>query len=340
MEIPFEAAMRIVESSLLFDEAWYRKTYRIDAETNAAAHYLTEGWAKGWNPSRYFSTEDYFLENPDVRWGQINPLLHYEIIGHREGRYSRHIPEGVMQRYRRCACCGNYVSAYLPLSSYYFEQSNKYGGEPWRAEMVNEAAYSCPWCYSAERDRAYAVWMERELTADFSGMILDVAPAPALAHFIREHFPKADYKTADLYMKQVDYHMDLMDMHCLADESVDFFICSHILEHVRDVRKAMRELHRVLKSTGCGILVVPIDLNQLKIDEDPDCTDVGERWRRFGQDDHIRKYSRTGYIARLEDAGFQVLQFQKKYFGTQAMYENALTETATVYIVVKNPQSK
>lgn len=335
MEVSFEEAVRIVASSLLFDEAWYRKTYRVDAEENAAAHYLTEGYAKGWNPSQYFSTEMYLLENPNIRWGGTNPLLHYEIVGHRVGLYRGHIPEGILQRYRQCACCGNYVSAYLPLPSFYLEEISKYGGKPGHPEMVNMTDYLCPWCYSADRDRAYAVWMKRELTEDFSGTILDIAPAPSLSFFIRKNFPKADYKTADLSMEQVDYHLDIMDMNCLADESVDFFICSHVLEHVRDDRKAMRELHRILKKTGYGILVVPIDLSQTEIDEDPDCTDIGERWRRFGQDDHIRMYSRAGYLARLAEAGFQVLQFQKKYFGTQAMYENALTETATVYIVVK-----
>lgn len=335
MEISFEKALYIVASSLLFDEAWYRKTYRIDSETDAAAHYLTEGYTKGWNPSQYFSTETYFLKYPDVRWGGTNPLLHYEIVGHREGLYNAYIPEGILQRYRRCACCGNYVSAYLPLPSFYLDEIRKNGGKTGRPEMVNVTDYSCPWCFSADRDRAYAVWMRRELTEDFSGMILDIAPSSTLSRFICENFPKADYKTADLYMEHVDYHMDIMDMNCLAEESVDFFICSHVLEHVRDDRKAMRELHRVLKRTGCGILVVPIDLDQTEIDEDPDCTDIGERWRRFGQDDHVRMYSRAGYIARLEEAGFRVLQFQKEYFGTQAIYENALTETVTVYIVVK-----
>ena len=334
MEISLEYALRIVENSLLFDEAWYRETYRIDAKIDAAAHYLTEGCAKGWNPSPYFSTELYFLENPNVRWGGTNPLLHYELVGHRAGLYHGHIPEDILQRYRKCACCGNYVSSYLPLPAFYLEEIRKNGGKTGRPEMVNLTDYACPWCGSADRDRAYAVWMKRELTTDFPGMILDIAPS-SLSRFIRENFPKADYKTADLYMPHVDYHMDIMDMNCLADESVDFFICSHVLEHVYDDRKAMRELHRVLKKTGCGILVVPIDLDQTEIDEDPDCTDIGERWRRFGQDDHIRMYSRAGYLARLAEAGFQVLQFQKKYFGTQAMYENALTETATVYIVVK-----
>lgn len=335
MQISLEMAVPIIERSILFDEHWYRKMYRLDTQTNAAEHYLMEGYKKGWNPSKYFSTEEYFLENPDVRWGGTPPLLHYEVIGHRAGRYSEHIPKGILQRYRKCACCGNYVSRYFPLPSYFIEEGRKYGAKSWKSEMVNMSDYSCPWCGSADRERAYAIWMKRELGAEFSGNILDIAPAPTLSRFIHENFPKADYKTADLYMKDVDYHMDIMDMNCLENESIDFFICSHVLEHVRDDRKAMCELHRVLKKTGCGILVVPIDLNQLKIDEDPDCTDVGERWRRFGQNDHVRKYSREGYLNRLKEAGFRVLQYQKEYFGTQAMYENALTETATVYIVAK-----
>lgn len=80
MQISLEMAVPIIERSILFDEHWYRKTYRLDTQTNAAEHYLMEGYKKGWNPSKYFSTEEYFLENPDVRWGGIPPLLHYEVL--------------------------------------------------------------------------------------------------------------------------------------------------------------------------------------------------------------------------------------------------------------------
>ena len=334
MDLFLTQAAWIVDHSPRFDSAWYHRTYRLSADTDAAIHYLMEGSKKGWDPSANFSTEGYLQRNPEVRWGGMNPLLHYEAISSRKGSY-----EGVEETdallTRKCACCGSFLTKYHPLSPEYLNEGAKHGAAPWRSEMGNTEAYSCPWCNAADRERAYAIWMKRELTPEFDGKILDIAPAATLSRFIHENFPKADYKTSDLYMDHVDYHMDIMDMKELEAESIDFFMCSHVLEHVRDDRKAMRELHRILKPSGCGILVVPIDLNQTEIDEDPDCMDIGERWRRFGQDDHIRKYSRAGYIARLKEAGFRVLEFQKAYFGAQAMYENALTETATVYVVVK-----
>lgn len=148
--------------------------------------------------------------------------------------------------------------------------------------------------------------------------------------------PKAQYMTADLSMPGVDYQMDIMDMKEIDDDSIDVFICSHVLEHVRDDRQAMRELYRILSPQGIGILVVPLDLNQKEIDEDPDCEDIGERWRRFGQNDHIRKYSRQGYIDRVREIGFDLVQIQKEFFGLEAMYENALLETSTVYVVSKS----
>ena len=50
--------------------------------------------------------------------------------------------------------------------------------------------------------------------------------------------------------------MDIMDN---PDESFDVIYCSHVLEHVPDDRKAMREFPRVLKRGGWAILLVPIN---------------------------------------------------------------------------------
>ena len=50
--------------------------------------------------------------------------------------------------------------------------------------------------------------------------------------------------------------MDIMDN---PDESFDVIYCSHVLEHVPDDRKAMREFRRVLKRGRWAILLVPIN---------------------------------------------------------------------------------
>lgn len=236
---------------------------------------------------------------------------------------------------RHCVCCDNIIADYHPLSLYYTFQSIKNKVKYDEPEMLNRRHYSCPVCYVADRDRAYALWMRKNLEHDRKINILDIAPNKGLSAFIKREFPNADYKTADLFMESVDYRLDVTDMDVIQSESIDFFICSHVLEHVYDDIKAMKEFLRILKPGSCGIMVVPIAIGQKTIDEDPDCTDVGERWRRFGQDDHIRKYSHDGFVKRLKEVGFIVEEYGKDAFSCEELYANALTDTMNVYIVRK-----
>ena len=238
----------------------------------------------------------------------------------------RHVP-------KRCACCGQEVAAYLPLPAYYDEMYEKAGMVPWRSEMLNAAEYSCPHCGAADRERAYALCMERLLPHDEPFRMLDIAPAVPLGAFVKKRFPNAGYKTGDLFMEGVDYRLDIMDMQPIADASVDFFVCSHVLEHVADDRRAMRELRRILSPSGCGILVVPLDLNAQQMDEDLSCTDEMERWRRFGQDDHVRKYTKRDFLQRISECGLAVQVCDNRFFGARAVWENSLSDTATVYVV-------
>ena len=71
--------------------------------------------------------------------------------------------------------------------------------------------------------------------------------------------------------------MDIMEY---PDESFDVIYCSHVLEHVPDDCKAMRESPRVLKRGGWAILLVPI--NAGKTYEDASITEPAERLRVFG----------------------------------------------------------
>ncbi len=120
-----------------------------------------------------------------------------------------------------------------------------------------------------------------------------------------------------------------------ADGSIGFFICSHVLEHVADDRRALAELYRVLKPGRRGILVVPIVLTITEIDEDPTITDPAERWRRFGQDDHVRLYSKQGFLARVRDAGFVVHQLDRAFFGAETFARHGITQQSVLYVVEK-----
>jgi hypothetical protein len=65
----------------------------------------------------------------------------------------------------------------------------------------------------------------------------------------------------------------------------------------------MAELHRVLRRGGWAILDVPIQ--GARTIEDPSVVDPAERRRRFGQEDHVRRYG-ADYRDRLREAGFAV----------------------------------
>jgi predicted SAM-dependent methyltransferase len=146
---------------------------------------------------------------------------------------------------------------------------------------------------------------------------------------------KIAVRTADLMMPEVDDCVDIMDMSCYTTGTFDFFICSHVLEHVSDDLQAMLELYRILKMGGKGILMVPILLSTTQTDEDPTLEDIGERWRRFGQDDHVRRYSKQGFIERAEATGFEVKQYDQTYFGQHVFNKHGISASSVLYVVEK-----
>ena len=244
-----------------------------------------------------------------------------------------------------CPVCGNRAISFGQLPHYYTEQLNAYGhkypGED--CETLNEKNYSCHFCGASDRDRLYALYIKRyfrEIDPDRKFKLLDFAPSQALSLFIKELMAKASpnfsYRTADLFMEGVDDKVDITNMSIYADNQFDFFICSHVLEHVVDDKKAMRELYRILKLGGRGILMVPIILTIDEIDEDPSITDIAERWRRFGQHDHVRLYSKKGFIERAEETGFLIHQLGKEFFGEEVFARNGITNQSVLYVVEKN----
>lgn len=132
-----------------------------------------------------------------------------------------------------------------------------------------------------------------------------------LLHFAPENtfrgifskLPTLQYVTTD-YCEMSHVNMDITNL-AVADNSFDAVICSHVLEHIPDDRRAMQEIHRVLKPGGWAILQVPLDLRLETTYEDFTITDPHQRKLHFGQEDHVRWYGRD-YIDRLRSAGFSV----------------------------------
>jgi SAM-dependent methyltransferase len=98
----------------------------------------------------------------------------------------------------------------------------------------------------------------------------------------------------------VDVQASLTDIP-LPDRSVAMIVCSHVLEHVPDDRRAMHEMARVLVPDGLLLVLIPWRAGPT--DEDPSATE-SERLRRFGQADHVRYYG-DDFEDRLRDAGLE-----------------------------------
>lgn len=241
---------------------------------------------------------------------------------------------------RSCPVCSHSFPNFLPLAASYFETSNQlhsaFSLDDF--ETLNLGQYLCPDCGASDRDRLYALFIQCELHQP-SGKhlrILEIAPAPALSRLLRA-LPASSYRSADLCSPLADDHIDIMDMHIYEDESFDFVVCSHVLEHVRDDLQAMRELHRILSPAGLAILMVPILLTASHTDEDPNESDPQARIRRFGQNDHVRLYSRHDFLERLQSAGFVVEQWTQADFpaGSHArglFRQHGINEGAVLYV--------
>ena len=161
-----------------------------------------------------------------------------------------------------------------------------------------------PSTYSLERHRLLWLYLKNE-TSFFKAKlkVLHFAPESALMNQFKK-LKNLSYDTVDLNSPIADIKADICDLPFL-DNSYDFIICNHVLEHVIDDDKAMRELYRVLKKNGLGIFQVPIDYNRDTTFEDFSVTNKKERNKLFGQYDHVRIYG-LDFFDRLQKAGFSV----------------------------------
>ena len=169
----------------------------------------------------------------------------------------------------------------------------------------------CPGCLSLERHRLLWLWLLRESDLGRGAMalprMLHIAPEVALMRKFRKMYAREAerYVTADLESPLADMHFDVQHIP-LEDGSFDVVICNHIMEHIEDDRLAMRELHRILRRGGWGVVLSPVEREREHTFEDDTITDREERTRIFGQYDHRRIYGRD-YAERLREAGFEVL---------------------------------
>lgn len=160
----------------------------------------------------------------------------------------------------------------------------------------------CPRCDALERHRHLWLYLERHPELLRPGtQIVHIAPERPLARRLRA-VPGVEYLSGDLDPGAGERVLDLRALD-LPDQSAGLILCVHVLEHVDDDRRALRELRRVLRPGGTAILQVPRRPGPTVEEEAPGTP--AERLARFGQEDHVRVYG-DDYEQRLRDAGLAV----------------------------------
>jgi SAM-dependent methyltransferase len=162
----------------------------------------------------------------------------------------------------------------------------------------------CPKCGSLERHRLLCL-AAREYRFFAGKDVLHFAPEIAIRRLVDEQKPRS-YVTADLFAREVDRKENIEAL-TIEDRSFDVVICLHVLEHVDD-RKAIDELHRVLRPGGLLIAMFPIVEGWDETFEDGSKTSPADRLLYFGQRDHARFFGRDARM-RLAAPGFMVEEY-------------------------------
>ncbi len=164
----------------------------------------------------------------------------------------------------------------------------------------------CPSCLSLERHRLIWLYL-KERTNFFSQKlsVLHIAPEPCFVKRF-EKIHGDTYITGDIESPLAKVKMDIHRIP-FEENKFDVVLCNHVLEHVQDDIKAMKEIKRVLRPGGWAILQVPFFSPVPDVTfEDNSITDPREREKIFGQDDHVRKFGRD-YRQRIERSGLKAI---------------------------------
>ena len=241
----------------------------------------------------------------------INKLINFS------GRYS-------------CNSCNSNVIRFTPISKNTIEYLDKLITADKGFETLCVDSYFCPICGANDRDRLILSYIYNKSRNNQA--ILEIAPSSPIR--ARLKISQNYYRSCDLFMSDVDDKCDITNMSCYLDQSFDIVICSHVLEHIHEDTKAISEIARVLKPQGEALILVPIPIGLQENLYDPEIVDIETRVKMYGQDDHVRMYSKSGLTDLIVNSGLKLKTWT--YLDDELGFEKmGLSPTSTLYIGVK-----
>ena len=121
----------------------------------------------------------------------------------------------------------------------------------------NRLRAKCPKCGELERARMAMLVVNRIYDDKKASEtdVLHVSPENFLRKIFKEKYKS--YISSDLYREDVDHQFDIQSIP-YPDNSFDLVFASHVLEYVKNDRRAIQEIKRVLRPGGLAFLPVPM----------------------------------------------------------------------------------
>ncbi|WP_027633916.1 glycosyltransferase [Clostridium hydrogeniformans] len=200
-----------------------------------------------------------------------------------------------------CINCSNRVSNFNPFGGVITQKVESFNIIG--SDVIN---HSCPHCRCHDRERHLLLYIYKlDLVKKYmeGKKVLHIAPEVYIRSYLNDS-NLDEYVCGDLnpiYPGMIN--MDITNIP-YEDEYFDFIICNHVLEHIEDDIKALKEISRVLKKGGRAILQTPYSEDIEVSYEDNKIKDPLKRLLEFGQEDHVRIYGKD-FFKRIESSGLK-----------------------------------
>ena len=199
-----------------------------------------------------------------------------------------------------CPCCDTHLRSFINGG---FDKHPEYYNH--KRYLAYDQKVICPVCGSLPRHRILVSWFEKNMDCLRDKRILHFAQERSVRMWMDRNGIKTT--TADLY-NAADLKINIEETG-LPEGAYDLIICNHVLEHVSDYKKALKEMHRILSVGGKAILSFPVDMSLETVYEDDSIKTSKERLEHFGQADHLRIFGKDSPVM-LEKAGFSVSEIR------------------------------
>lgn len=187
-----------------------------------------------------------------------------------------------------CNCCGHSYRHFLPKGS-----------------VSKRENAECPHCGSLERTRLLLFFLEKETAAFERGKtVLHFAPENGLKAIFKAKKETHEYVNGDIDTDLADEVIDITKIQ-YPENAFDYIICSHVLGHVPDEKKAITEMFRVLKNGGTAIVLTLLNAENVPTHENEALITEEERLETYGEKDLVRLHG-NDFAERLRNPGFQV----------------------------------